>query len=120
MMRGKKEKRDQAQQQSRALLLQVQMANAKAEAPVLMWTAAVKQERAVNTDGGRNDESKERSWMEGGGSLRGECRHGCPMSSRQWKPLPPSSHPHLFFIPSHHMLHAFLPLDYINPKLTAG
>lgn len=61
----KKEKRAQAQQQSRALLLQVQMANAKAEAPVVMWTAAVKEERAVNTDGGRNDESKERE-LDGG------------------------------------------------------
>lgn len=56
-----------------------------------MWKAAVHQEREVDTDGGRNDESKERSWMKGGGSLRGECRHGRPMSSRQWKPLPASS-----------------------------
>lgn len=42
----------------------------KAEAPVVMWKAAVNQEREVKTDGGRNDERAKRGagWREEGAS----------------------------------------------------
>lgn len=46
---------------------------------------------------------------EGGGSLGGECRHAWPIRGRQWKPFPPSSHPHLFSIASH--IHQIFPLQ---------
>lgn len=103
--------------QNRAFLLQVQNANAIAQASVVMWMVAVKHGRELNTDGGRRDESGEERRMDGGGSLRGECRHVWPIRGRQWKPLPPSLHPHLFSIPSHHMHHIFFSLEYIISKL---
>lgn len=45
-------------------LVQVQMANAIAYA-LVMWIVAVKQEREVNTDGGRVDERGERGEQDG-------------------------------------------------------
>lgn len=51
--RGKKKKKKPKEQ--RAFLLQVQIANAVAYAPVVMWMAAAKQER----------EGGERRWREG-------------------------------------------------------
>lgn len=68
MMRGRN-KKDKTKDESRALLL-FSAANANAEAPVVMWKAAVNQEREVKTDGGRNDERAKRGagWREEGAS----------------------------------------------------
>lgn len=66
------------------------MANAIAYA-LVMWIVAVKQEREVNTDGGRVDESIEESRMDGGGRREPQGRMSSWLSNERQAVEAPST-----------------------------